>query len=1181
MWHFQNRKRAARIFISSEVANLCFQGSAERSLYLSFTLLLLLLVPANAQTASSGAMVGVTSDASGFMITGVTLKLTNSATGQAQTTISDEVGRFTFVFLVPGSYDLQVTKQGFAPFQSRGINIFVAETRRFDIHLQLETIQEKLQVSSEASTVQMDSSARGWVVDRGMLSGLPLVTRNLAQVAALSPGVAAGVFNAGELGLGGIALSQIANSNDGIFAHGARSYDNNWELDGISVNDVQSSGSGSGGIPVPNPDGVQEFRVQTALYDASYGRYAGANISVITKSGTNVYHGTIFEFLRNDVLNANDFFLNQIGRPRPTLKQNQFGFSLGGPVRKEKIFFFASYQGTRQANGVAAGQARVACTASLRSPPLTNDRSATALGQLFGGMNGNLGGVAIRSDGSNINPVALALLNLKLPNGTFLIPTPQAIDASRPFASQGFSVFTEPCEFDEDQVLANADFIASKRSRFAGRLFLANDSKSVSFPGNFFNPIPNIPGFASPNHSQYRVLSVANIYTFNNSSLNEVRMGYVRTTGRTESHSPLKWSDIGVSEGEMSNANELPNLNIVGSVAFSSAFPFDFMQNSFVVNDAVSFVHGPYTVRFGGSLTRALDNFGAQGTGSFVQFLSWPDFLLGLNSTDNGTGAFSNVFASIDNFGLFDREYRMWEGSLFAENDYRIRKSLTLNLGLRYERLGQFGDKLGRNSSFDIHAANPQPAAGGSVAGYMVASNFPGVLPIGVLRAGNTFGNNGEGQNTIAPRLGFAWRVLPSSDRLALRGGYGAYYSRPTGQAFFQNANGSPFALLRANVGSTNSTASFQAPFPQPFPTASSFPSFAPYSPSSSISIFTTAPGFRPALIQQFSLSVQAEVYEGWLLEGAYAGTRGEHLQRVRSLNQALDASPEKPIRGVTSNTLMNIPLRVPIMGIPADSLDLVESAGSSWYNGLELSLTKAMSPGLQLQASYTFSKTLDTDGANINGTSAGTALTLGDQNSPRKRWGQASFDRTHRFVFSSTWTLPQPAHGVQRVVLGGWFLSTVVTIQSGTALTIADTNSTNVYGISEDRAQLSGTCQKNEFVKAGSVQSKVNSYFNAFCFSNPPVIGADGKGTAFGNSATGLVNGPGQANLDLAISRSIRLNWPVENSSIQFRAEFFNALNHPQFANPDVNFSSPTFGVISSTSVNPRIGQIAIKLMF
>jgi hypothetical protein len=1134
-----------------------------------------------AQTPSTGALAGVTLDSTGARLQRAAVTLTNRDTGQTRSTPSDEEGRFGFLLLIPGNYELCVSKPDFAESCNSKIKIQVTETRRLELRLELATVVHHEEVSGETQIVQMDNSALGRVVNETAVTGLPLVTRNFAQIATLSPGVIAGVSNAGELGLGGTALSQINTSNDGIFVHGSRSYDNNWQLDGISVSDVQSSGAGSGGIPIPNPDTIQEFKVQTGLYDAAYGRFAGANVSVITKSGGNVYHGTVFEFFRNDVLNANDFFRNQTGQSRPVLKQNQFGFVLGGPIKKDRLFFFGSYQGMRQVNGLAAGQPRVACAASLTSPPLTNDRTPAALGKLFGGMTGALGGVAVKADGSNINPVALALLNFKLPNGSFLIPTPETVDLSRPFASQGISVLSEPCHFDEDQFSTNVDYLASQKSRISGRYFSADDRQTVGFPGNFFNSIANTPGFSSSVEGDNRVLSLAHIYTIGSTSLNEARIGYVRTRNSTHSQAPFKWSDIGVAEGEMSEANELPNLNILGSVAFASAFPYTFTQNSYVLSDTLSMIHGAHALRFGGSLTRSQDNFGDPGIGSFVQFLSWPDFLLGLNGADNGTNSFSNLYASIDDFGLFDRNYRVWEGSAFAQDDYRIRKSLTLNLGLRYERLGQFEDSLGRNSSFDISEADPSPPASGSIAGYVVASNFKGVVPPGVHRADNKFANNGEGQNTIAPRIGFAWQALPRNGRLVLRGGYGIYFSRPTGQAFFQNSAGAPFAFLRLNTGPENAAASFQSPFQQPFPTPQAFPIFPSYSPNSTITIFTTSPGFRPGVIQQFSLNLQEELHQGWLLEVGYVGTRGTHLQRLRSLNQASLASPENPIRGVTTNTVANEVLRISILGIQADSLQEVESEGASWYNGLEVSLTKRLSHGLQFLASYTFSKTLDTDGADINGTSAGIVLTLGDQNSPRQRWGRASFDRTHRFIFSTTWSIPSPSRGLRRLTLGGWTLDAIGTIQSGSALTIGDTNPASVFGISEDRAQLTGSCMKGQLVRGGSVESKLNSYFNASCYTSPPVIGGDGIGTGFGNSATGMVDGPDQANLDLALSKAITFDWPHEKSSLTFRAEFYNAFNHPQFANPDSNFTSPTFGVISATTVGSRVIQLALKFAF
>jgi hypothetical protein len=1046
------------------------------------------------QTASTGALTGVTFDPAGAVLPGVVVRLASQDTGATESTTSDEEGRFTFLLLAPGRYEVQASRTGSNTLiANTTTKIDVTETVRIELHLGLATVFLSINVSAKGTMVQTDSSALGKVVNEEAVAGLPLVTRNFAQITSLSPGVSTGVYNARELGLGGTALSQIAKSNDGIYVHGARSYDNNFQLDGISINDVQGSAAGSGGIPIPNPDTIQEFKVQTGLYDAAYGRYGGADISVITKTGTNALHGSVFEFFRNEALNANDFFLNQTGQPRPVLKQNQFGFALGGPIKRDKLLFFGSYQGTRQVNGIAAGQSRTACTASLSEPPLTNDRSPSKLGDMFGGMSGVHGGTAIKSDGSNINPVALALLNLKLPDGTFLIPTPQTVDARKPFVEQGFSSFTDACHFSEDQFSANVDYLARTNSKISGRFFLENADQNVTFPGNGANPAGNIRGFPSPSDSEFKVFSLAHTYTFRNAWLNLVRIGYVRTRSNTEATTAFKWSDIGVAEGEMSHNNELPSLNILGSVSIAPGFPRIITQNSFVFSDDLSFVHGSHTVRMGASLTRLQDNIDLVGLGSVVQFLSWPDFLLGLSASANGTG-FSNIFTSFDVFGVTTREYRVWEGAGFAQDDYRILKSLVLNVGLRYERLGQFGDRLGRNASFDISKADPNPPPGGSQAGYVVASNFSGRLPSGVLRSGNTFGNDGARQNTIAPRIGFAWQ-MPRTSRSVLRGGYGIYYSRPTGQAFYQNMLGAPFSSLRLNVGAANANATFQAPFPQPFPTPETFPLFPAYSPATTTTIYSIAPGFRPAMIQQFSLNVQTELHRDLLLELGYVGARGAHLLRQRSLNQALSASATNPIRGVTTNIITNIASRVPILGVPPDSLQEVETEGNSWYNGLEMSLAKRLGDGLQFLASYTFSKTLDTDGADINSTSSGNALTLGDQNSPRQRWGRASFDRTHRFVFSAIWNLPHPAGGLFRTILGGWSLAAITTIQSGSALTIAETNSTNVFGISEDRAQLNGTCSKNQLVKGGTVESKLSGYFNASCFASPPVIGADASG--------------------------------------------------------------------------------------
>jgi hypothetical protein len=311
-------------------------------------------------------------------------------------------------------------------------------------------------------------------------------------------------------------------------------------------------------------------------------------------------------------------------------------------------------------------------------------------------------------------------------------------------------------------------------------------------------------------------------------------------------------------------------------------------------------------------------------------------------------------------------------------------------------------------------------------------------------------------------------------------------------------------------------------------------------------------------------------------------------------------AAPE-PINGETTNTVANVALREPILGFAPDSLLQVESAGASWYNGLEASLTKRFSKGLQLLASYTYSNLLDTDGAIVTTTAAGNSITIGDQNNTKARYGRANYSRPQRFVFSYLYNFPGPTgkNGWRGLLLGGWATSGVVTFQSGQWLTLMNTNSFNVFGISEDRAQIAPGCTDGQLVTPGSVNRKLNHYFNLACVGpniGPTVIGAPEppfspgacgaqptcpQGTAFGNSGVGIVRGPDQRNFDLALMKTTPLRWR-EGLNLEFRAEFFNAFNTPQFSNPDVTVSDgPAFGQISTTSVNPRIIQLALKVNF
>ena len=1160
---------------------LCSTKTSRNLLQVLFWTFFGLCAPGFGQTASTGALLGEVLDPSGRAIVAAKVEAQNPAMAVSRSALSDDQGRYVLPLLPPGTYQVTATKSNYLQAQPISARVPVTESIRVSIPMKVVGTTQKIEVQASVSQLQVESIALGRVVDARAIQALPLATRNFTQIVDLSPGVSTGVNNAGELGAGGAGLAQIDPGNDGIFAHGLRSYDNSYQFDGVPVTDLQASSIASGGIPIPNPDAIEEFKVQTGLYDVSFGEHAGASVSLVTKSGTNSIHGSVFEFFRNNVLNANDYFLKGTGQPRPELKQNQFGFTAGGPIRRDRFYYFGSYQGTRQINGLASGQARISCSADVVLPPLTNNRSAQALGALFAGESGAFGGVSINADGSNVNPVALEILNFKLPNGSYFIPTPQIVNSSRPLASQGFSTISTPCPFNEDQFLVNLNANLSQRSSVAGRFMWSDGAMTVTFPGNGLNGTGNISGFPSGIDNRFRVGSVSWVDLIRPQLLNNLRFGYTSTLGSTTAQAPFAWSDLGVAAGSMNDENGLPSLAIIGSINLATAYPRTFHQQRFYFSDTFTYSRGQHLIEAGGSMSRILDDVNIIGLGSLAEFLSWPDFLLGLNAEQNGTNLFSNVYGSLDDYGLLDREYRSWDGSLFIGDHIRATSSFMLDLGLRYERIGQFSDALGRNASFDISNADPNPPAGGSVAGYVVAANYPGVIPPGVIRAGTDAATLGEGQNGLAPRIGFTWQPLSWTSRLAVRAGYGVYFSQATGQAFFQGVLGSPFSLLRENVGRANAAATFSNPFPQPFPAPNIFPYFPAYSPTSSVAINTVSPDFRPSTVQQYGLNCQVEVAKQWMLEVGYVGTQGRHLLRGRSLNQALSASPTNPIRGVTSNTVANIGLRVPVPGIPPNALGLVESAGSSSYNGLEASLTKRLSNGLQMLASYTYSKTFDTDGASTNGTSAGNTFTKGDQNSAEQRWGRTSFDRTHRFVSSVVYAFPSPSGVWSRALFGNWSTSGVITVQSGTALTLLYTNATNVFGTTTDRAQLAPGCSKVNLVAPGSVESKLGKYFNTSCFAKPPVIGADGIGTAFGNSRTGIVDGPGQFNIDLGVMRAVPIHWPNDGSSLQFRGEFFNVLNHPQFSNPNTTYGSSSFGVITSASVNPRVGQLAVKFVF
>jgi len=1140
-----------------------------------------------AQTAGTGALSGTVSDQSGSSVAGAQVKVTSEASGEVRTVTTNATGSFIVPLLLPGTYRVEVSQTGFRSVTVPHVKITVTETNALTLRLEIGQIAETVVVEAQVAQLQTETSSLGRVTSSEQVESLPLAMRNFTQIIALNPGVSAEVSNAGELGRGG-----GGNNQDPTVSAGNWASDNNFQMNGVGVNDIQQSGYFSAGVAIPNPDTIQEFKVQTGQYDASYGRNAGANVDVVTKGGTNAYHGAAWEFFRNNDMNANTFFLNANGQPRAVLKQNQFGGDFGGPIKKDKLQFFTSYQGTRQRNGLDLN-----CSSSMKEAPLTNDRSQAALGALFAGQSGALGGTTIAADGSNINPVALALLNTKLPNGQFLMPTPQTINPSLSFDSQGSLVFSQACPFTEDQFMTNADYEMSPKSKLMARFFFANSNIVYTLPQTNLTGGGSPPGAPVDLTQDFRNFSLTHTYIFTPTLLNEAEVAYHRIFATFAQAIPgFTWSQVGVTV--------VPQDNDIPAVAIDAAGPtglslggngqnVQIAENTYTFQDSVSWTHGKHNFRFGAGLQREQNNQVGFHYLAGQLFLSWADFMLGESGAQNGTGI-SNVFGSLDLLGLFDRAYRDWEVWSYAQDDFKVTKRLTLNLGLRYDRIGDFGDAQGRNAGFDPSLADTNPPLTGSLAGTTVPNNYVGTIPAGVKQLNNDFGLNGIGQNTWNPRVGLAYQMPWTHDRVVIRAGYGVYHSRSTGQPFLQLISAPPYGQIREFLPNTNFTE--QQPLPLDNPP---FPTFVPYSPNTINSITFFEPNYRPPIVQEYSFGTQTQITPSLVLEVGYSGARGLHLIEERSVNQASLASPTNPINGQTTNIFENIQSRVPYIGFSSSLMSQIESAGASWYNALLVSLNKRFSHGLQAQVSYTWAKDLSTAVGTTTGPNGGQVL--GNQNDLAAGYGPDNFVRPQRLVINYSYQLPKlPTNNAfAQAALGGWSVQGVTVFQTGHYLTVSDTNSQSVYGITTDRASVSGTCSPGQYVNPGSTTSKLLNYINKSCFQGPAVIGdeeppgscppadvlPDGNcpavATGFGNAGVGILRGPSELNFDFSLFKNFPIHKIRDSANLQFRAEFFNIFNHPLFQDPSTSLSDPSFGQITNTYGNPRIVQLALKLSF
>src|SRR5215468_3674716 len=497
-----------------------------------------------AQSASTGALIDTVTDPSGAVIQNAKITLRNYGTNETLTAITDQDGLCRFALLPPGEYELTVEAAGFSPLVMREVMIQITEVRSIRTPLAVKGTTEEVVV--EAPLLQTDNAALGRVIDRGTIVTLPLVNRNYTQILGLAAGTNTDVVDATQLGAG----------SQEIRANGARSGDNNFMLNGVDANSyganmTEAAPNSGGGLAIPAPDTIQEFKVQNSLYDAQYGRGGGANVLVETRSGTGNLHGNAYYFGRNEALNANNFFANATGVPRGEFRRQQPSGTLGGPVpwSRKRAFFFVSYQASRDVNSASLAS-------SVRSqtlPPIPLVRTPASLGAIFGGQTGLFGGVAIARNGSNINPVALNLLNEKNPDGSFVIPSPQVVGPGVNYTA------VLPGRYDEDQFNTNIDVNLRKTDQLSARFFFSNSDQNVPFSG------ATVPGFPALRSFGNRNLSIAYTHIFSSQIVNQFRAGYSRIASRSSAPNPLTAQAVGISRVGDPQVRSLPHIQILGA----------------------------------------------------------------------------------------------------------------------------------------------------------------------------------------------------------------------------------------------------------------------------------------------------------------------------------------------------------------------------------------------------------------------------------------------------------------------------------------------------------------------------------------------------------------------------------------------------------------------------------------
>jgi hypothetical protein len=1120
--------------------------------------------PAVAQQATA-LLTGSVKDASGAVVVGAKVTLKNANTNSARTQTTGKDGDFLFNLVPIGTYELTVEQTGFDKYVRKGITLEINQNARLDVALQVGTTSQVVEVTGDLAQVDTVSATLGKVETTQRILDLPLVERDTLQLGLLQ----AGVF----------APDQDDGSGNPFSVSGQRSESMTFLLDGADNNDFL----GNNIVVNPNPDAVAEFKILTNNYTAEYGRTSGGIVNQVIMSGTNRVRGSAFEFFRNTALDASDYFLGSV----PVLRRNLFGGTIGFPIIKDKMFFFASYQGTRRSEGQNPGPLPV-----LSSNERTGDFSELLAGpnpvQLFDPTSGN----PYNNNQVPVDPVIANYITNYLPSSN----RPGNLFVADPVAS-----------IREDQFIFRLDYNLSKKDTLAG-VYIFNDTPDT-FPFEIINgastggDVPVGSGFTDANRFQTGNLTWTR--TISPTMVNELRFATNRVATfdavPTTTTSPSALGFLTVNPDDPKGTAP-PLMSVTGNFNLgpSPQGPTKIHDTTFQYQDTLSWTHGRHDLKFGGDLRWVENNFNFDfyNNGSF--FFGQGGSFTGSTLADFVGGFFDNYFQfSNAVYGIRTHSYYF-----FGQDSWKATNRLTLSYGLRYE--------------YNSPQLDPHNEIMGWFPGKQ-STVFP-LAPPDFLYPGDP-GTPNKGliypdRNNFAPRFGFAWDVLGNA-KLVMRGGFGIFYDIEDGALNLQFGGQPPFGYdannfpcfggsgcLNAVNGSYVSdpfqTAStgFSNPFPFAGKTGTFFNPKIPFA-------FVTFPHFRTPYSQNFNYGFQYQLTKDTMIEAVYVGSLSRKAIASTETNYALLSILQQQY--LTNGYLnMNPECARPLAacddpldpgGSPTGAGQVLTnvSEGTSSSNQFQLTVDKRLSHGVQFRLAYTNAKTID-DTSGFRARSS----TFTDPTNPRLDRALADFDAPQRLVISPIWQIPS-FHGnsVARKITEGWTVATIVSFQSGNPFTLFSENNSGELDNFSDRPDVIGPIQiyhnpRQVQTLSGDCGGGIagHYYFNPASFecgvANPIGLPADPNLTStgvplftHGNMGRNVLRGPGINNWDFSIQKDFKF---TENKSIEFRGEFFNAFNHVQFYSPTSQDGTvggdSLFGQITSDR-GPRIIQFALKVYF